>query len=99
MTSAAAETLVPNSSASFGSMGSTQRCEMPALNPARARSRIASRDLGGKPLDLPAGAFARIEQAIVQPVGAALPEFHALRNDSITAPVRRARRLVAVERF
>src|SRR5688572_29625658 len=69
---------------------------MPALNPARARRRMASRGLGGKPLDLPARALEGIEQAVVQPVRAPLPELQALREHSIAAPVRRARRLVPV---
>src|SRR5687767_15877314 len=91
MTLEAADTLAENSSASLGSMGSTHRCEIPALKPASARSRMASRDLGGKPLDLPARRLADIEQTIVQPVGAALPEFQAVRHDAIAAPVRRPR--------
>src|SRR5436189_83117 len=77
MTDAAADTLLSNSTASLGSIGSTQRSEMPALNPASARSRIASRlreaSLGRKPLDSPAASASRIKQAVVQPVGAALP--------------------------
>src|SRR5687767_1870690 len=99
MTIEAAETLVANSSASSGSMGSTQRWEIPALNPARARSWIASRDLGRKPLDLPALAFTRIQQPVVQAVGASLPELDPLRNDAVATPVRRARRFVAVALF
>src|SRR5438309_4315427 len=91
MTDAAADTLLSNSTASLGSIGSTQRSEMPALNPASARSRIASRlreaSLGRKPLDSPAAAK-RIKQAVVQPVGAALPELDALRNHAVAAPVR-----------
>src|SRR2546425_12568551 len=65
---------------------------MPALNPASARSRIASglreASLGRKPLDSPAAAAKRIKQAVVQPVGAALPELDALRNHAVAAPVR-----------
>src|SRR3989442_8638821 len=65
---------------------------MPALNPASARSRTASRlreaSLGRKPLDSPAAAAKRIKQAVVQPVGAALPELDALRNHAVAAPVR-----------
>src|SRR3989449_9068858 len=92
MTDAAADTLLSNSTASLGSIGSTQRSEMPALNPASARSRIASRlreaSLGRKPLDSPAASASRIKQAVVQPVGAALPELDALRNHAVAAPVR-----------
>src|SRR5256885_11552305 len=70
MTDAAADTLLSNSTASLGSIGSTQRSEMPALNPASARSRIASRlreaSLGRKPLDSPAASASRIKQAVVQ---------------------------------
>src|SRR5438309_867974 len=77
MTDAAADTLLSNSTASLGSIGSTQRSEMPALNPASARSRIASRlreaSLGRKPLDSPAASASRIKQAVVRPVGAPLP--------------------------
>src|SRR5688500_1664803 len=99
MTIEAAETLVANSSASSGSMGSTQRCEIPALNPARARSWIASRDLGRKPLDLPALAVLRIAQPVVQAVGASLPELDPLRNHAVAAPMRRTRRFIAVAPF
>src|SRR5438128_2433595 len=99
MTTEAPETLTSNSSASCGSIGSTQRCEMPALNPASARSWMASRDLGGKPLDLPAGALAREEKAIVQAVGAPLPELDALGDHAIAAPLRRARWFVAIALF
>src|SRR5438876_780412 len=92
MTDAAADTLLSNSTASLGSIGSTQRSEMPALNPASARSRIASRlreaSLGRKPLDSPAASASRIKQAVVQPVGATLPELDALRNHAVAAPVR-----------
>src|SRR5437879_9044145 len=67
MTDAAADTLLSNSTASLGSIGSTQRSEMPALNPASARSRIASRlreaSLGRKPLDSPAAAAKRIKRS------------------------------------
>src|SRR5574340_1040395 len=94
MTIDAAETLAPNSSASFGSIGSTERCEMPELNPASARSRIASRGaaalLGRKPLHPPGVAGARVEQPVVQPVGAPLPELDALRQHAIAAPMRGA---------
>src|SRR5687768_7491566 len=100
MTIEAAETLVANSSASLGSIGSTQRCEIPALNPASASSRIASlcasRGLGGKPLDPPAVARAAIEQPVVQAVGAPLPELDRVRHHAIAAPVRRARRVIAM---
>src|SRR5258708_23251531 len=92
MTDAAADTLLSNSTASLGSIGSTQRNEMPALNPASARSRIASRrreaSLGRKPLDSPAAAAARIKQAALQPVRTALPQLHALGHHAVAAPVR-----------
>src|SRR6266480_1378712 len=100
MTDAAADTLLSNSTASLGSIGSTQRSEMPALNPASARSRIASRlreaSLGRKPLDSPAASASRIKQAVVQPVGAALPELDALRNHAVAAPVRGPKGALAV---
>src|SRR5204863_6111791 len=92
MTDAAADTLLSNSTASLGSIGSTQRSKMPELNPASARSRIASRlreaSLGRKPLDSPAASASRIKQAVVKPVGAALQELDALRNHAVAAPVR-----------
>src|SRR5437764_12400696 len=100
MTSEAADTVVPNSAASRGSRGSTQRSEMPALKAASARSAIASRlargALGRKPLDRPALAGAPIAQAVVQPVGASLPELELAREHAVPAPMRRARRGIAV---
>src|SRR5437879_5619755 len=102
MMDAAADTLLSNSTASLGSIGSTQRNEMPALSPASARSRIASRrreaSLGRKPLDSPAAAASRVKQAVVQPVGAALPELHALRHHAVAAPVRRPKGALAMAR-
>src|SRR5438874_12060595 len=94
-----AETLVPNSPASCGSIGSTQRSEMPELNAASARSTMASRELaslGRKPLDLPGRAVPDIKQTVVQPVGAALPELDRATQDAIAAPVRRPRRRIAM---
>src|SRR5258706_6806398 len=99
----AAETLVPKSAASCGSIGSTQRSEIPELNAASARSRIASRavaSLGRKPVDLPpasaAASIPLVEQAVVQAIRASLPELDLARRYAITAPVRRARRRIAV---
>src|SRR5258706_16467123 len=99
----AAETLVPKSAASCGSIGSTQRSEIPELNAASARSRIASRavaSLGRKPLDLPpaiAPAFIPlVEQTVVQAIRASLPELDLARRYAITAPVRRGRGRMAV---
>src|SRR5260221_2042662 len=91
----AAETLVPKSAASCGSIGSTQRSEIPELNAASARSRIASRraaSLGRKPLDLPPTVALGIEQTVVQAIRASLPELDLTRRYAITAPVRRAGR-------
>src|SRR5690348_16486659 len=97
---AAAGTLESKSAASFGSIASTQRSEMPALKLASASSRIASRgceaSLGRKPLDPPAPPGARIEQPVVQPVGAPLPELDLGREQAVAAPVGRARRRLAV---
>src|SRR5437588_9548581 len=77
---------------------SATRC--PHLNPASARSRLASRrreaSLGRKPLESPAAASSRIKQAVVQPVGAALPELDALRRHAVAAPVRRPGRALAM---
>src|SRR5712692_7080524 len=95
----AAETLVPKSLASCGSIGSTQRSEIPELNAASARSTMASRELaslGRKPLDLPRRAVPPIEQPVVQPVGAPLPELDLAGQHAVAAPVRRARWRIAV---
>src|SRR5258708_29964091 len=95
----AAETLVRKSAASCGSIGSTQRSEIPELNAASARSRIASRavaSLGRKPLDLPPTVALDIEQTVVQAIRASLPELDRARRYAITAPVRRARRRTAL---
>src|SRR6185312_4308201 len=62
-------------------------------SPARLRRARIS---GGKPLDLPAGAARGIEEAVVQPIGAPLPELKAPRQDAVAAPVRRTRRRVAM---
>src|SRR5258708_24557659 len=90
----AAETVVSKSAASCGSIGSTQRSEIPELNAASARSRIASRgaaSLGRKPLDLPPTVALGIEQTVVQAIRASLPELDLTRRYAITAPGRRAR--------
>src|SRR2546425_11490241 len=95
----AAETLVPKSRASCGSIGSTQRSEIPELNAASARSTMAPRDfasLGPKPLYLPATAALYIEQPVVQAIRAALPELDLARQDAIAAPVRWPRRRIAI---
>src|SRR3954471_13545084 len=97
----ALETLVEKSAASCGSIGSTQRSEMPETNPPAGRRGIASRarDVGRKPLDLPRPAGPAVEEAVVQPVGAALPELDLHGRQAVAAPVRRTRRRVAVARF
>src|SRR5260221_12598837 len=90
----AAETLVPKSAASCGSIGSTQRSDIPELNAASARSRIASRavsSLGAKPLDLPPTVALDIEQTAVQAIRASLPNIHRRRRYPKTAPGRRTR--------
>src|SRR3954467_7319640 len=56
----------------------------------------SARISGGKPLDLPARAARGIEEAVVQAVGAALPEFETPRHDAVAAPMRRPRRRIAV---
>src|SRR5260370_40853302 len=92
MTDAAADTLLSNSTASLGSIGSTQGNEMPALNPASARSRIASRRreaaLRRKPLDSPAAAAARIKPA-AGPPAATPPPAPTARAPPATAPPAR----------
>src|SRR5438874_461474 len=64
--------------------------------PSPAPPRKRSSSLGGKALEAPAVGLTRIEQAIVQPVGAPLPEFETLGPEAITAPVCGARRCVAM---
>src|SRR5258706_15268725 len=97
---AAAGTLESKSEASFGSIASTQRSEIPALRLASASRKIAPRaaeaPLGPKPLDPPSGGRARVEQPVVQPVGAALPELDLLGKEAIAAPARRPRRRLAM---
>src|SRR5947207_10182732 len=98
----AAETLVEKSAASCGSIGSTQRSDTPETKAPMARRRMASPvpdPLGRKPFDLPVVARPDIEQAVVQPIGAALPELDLARQHAVAAPVRRPRRRVAVERL
>src|SRR3954467_9128506 len=98
----AAETLVEKSVASCGSMGSTQRRERPDTNAPIARRRMASRLpelLGRKPLDLPVTAGFAIQQPVMQPVGASLPELDLARRQAVAAPVRRARRRLSVLRL
>src|SRR5205809_1131676 len=80
MTDAAADTLLSNSTASLGSIG----------------SRLREASLGRKPLDSPAAASKRIKQAVVQPVGAALPELDALRHHAVAAPMRRPKGALAM---
>src|SRR5204862_4345473 len=65
-------------------------------SPARCRKSAMSASLGCKALDAPGTAVARIEQAVVQPVGASLPELDCVRRYAVAAPVRRARRRVAI---
>ena len=48
----------------------------------------SERRLRRQTLDAPRFAFARVAKAIMQAVGAALPEFDSLRFHPITAPVR-----------
>src|SRR5437660_10441033 len=66
-----------------------------APGPARSRKvlRVA---LGGKAHNAPGVAVARIEQPVMQPVGAALPELELGRQHAIAAPVRRPWRRIAV---
>src|SRR5688572_22020564 len=61
-----------------------------------------TRPLGSQPLDLPAPARAPpVEDAIVQPVLAVLPELDRVGREAVAAPVRRARHglgILALER-
>ena len=61
----------------------------PPASTRRARSPRAAR-LGREPLAAPAGAVARVADAVVQPVVAVLPELVASRDEPEAAPVRRA---------
>src|SRR5512134_943125 len=65
-----------------------------AANPAARRK--PSTGSGSEALNRPARAGAGVEQPVVQPVGAPLPELHRLRQQPVAAPVRRARRVLAV---
>src|SRR5215213_2405115 len=96
----AAETLVPKSVASCGSIGSTQRRDMPDTNAPMARRAMASRvpepafgpafdALGRKSLNVPVPGGLRIEQPVVQAVGASLPELDLVRRHAVATPVRR----------
>src|SRR5262245_53687312 len=65
----------------------------PAMPAPRSSARAAS---GSESLNRPGAARGAVEQAVVQPVGAPLPELDGLRRDAVTAPVGRARGVVAV---
>src|SRR3970282_2047298 len=57
----------------------------------------AARASGRQPLDPPAcAADAAVEDAVVQPVLASLPEFERLRHQAVAAPWRRARHGIGV---
>ena len=76
---------------------SLRSLEESAASPDRLRDRAG--DISGREaLDGPAGAVAAVAQAIVQPVGAALPELHRRRRDDVAAPVRRPRHVAAGNR-
>src|SRR5262245_27200220 len=65
----------------------------------RASRRNRSTGSGSEALNRPASGAsgaARVAQPVVQPVGAALPEFDRQRHDAVAAPVRRARRVVGI---
>src|SRR6185436_15010103 len=62
----------------------------PVSSPApRSRRTTGS---GREAFNGPAVAFTPVDQPIVQPIGAALPELYFLRHDAIAAPVRRTGR-------
>src|SRR5687768_26779 len=70
-------------------------CSPGGINPVRRRkSRSAS--LWGKPADAPGSAAARVHEAIVQAVGAALPELDLARDDAVAPPMGRTGRLLAM---
>src|SRR6185295_15711863 len=54
------------------------------------RTGSGSESLKGPALALPA-----IEEPVVQPIGAPLPELDGLRDEPVSAPVRRPRRMIA----
>src|SRR5688572_30259057 len=62
----------------------------------RSRRRTGS---GRESLNRPVLPGAAVEQAIVQPVAAPLPELDLLRLHAIAAPVRRPRGVVAIARL
>src|SRR5262245_50643327 len=70
------------------------------VSPARASparcTNSSTAPLGCKPLDLPARLASHIEQPVMQPVGAALPELDRARQQAVAAPLRRPGRVVAV---
>src|SRR5438105_2940062 len=68
---------------------STASPRPPAVCTPRASSRR-------EPRDRPSAARARVGDAIVQPAHAALPELEVVGDEAIAAPVRRARRRLAV---
>src|SRR6185437_14056570 len=51
---------------------------------------------GSEALNLPGAAAARVEEPVMQPVLASLPEFDPLRDHPVAAPVVGTRRVVAV---
>src|SRR6476660_1110373 len=63
--------------------------------PARPRNASSARS-GRKAHDAPVAALAGVEQPVMQAVGATLPELDLGRQHTITAPVRRAGRHLAV---
>src|SRR5688572_30546693 len=65
-----------------------------AIRPDRLRRR--STPSGSEALNGPDAAGAAVNQPVVQPIGASLPELDLLRNHAVAAPVRRARGLIAV---
>src|SRR6266404_1634883 len=66
-----------------------------APRPARPRKSASARS-GRKAHDAPVAALAGIDEAVMQPVGATLPELKLRRQHPVPAPVGGARRRVAI---
>src|SRR5262249_33881971 len=60
----------------------------------RASRRKLRTGSGSEALNGPAGILAGVEQPVVQPVGAPLPELDGVRPHAVPAPLRRPRRVI-----
>ena len=69
-----------------------------AAAPPRSGPGVVGRGSGGEPLGAPAVALARVQDALVQPVRAALPELDRVGPQQVAAPVGRPRDLARIAR-